>query len=160
MRPAQRALKNPLPQLLSWERGQFSLCLASYNYRAFPSHPGCRPASPGPQGTRSPPQLTVGLVWYDLGALARISGSGGRPPPHSGLDNPEASGVPASLEVSAGYPTTLGREWMRPRAGPGHSRPLSFRVGLSVPRCSPWGRTWPTLSSIGLFVEDRPREVQ
>lgn len=134
MRPAERALKNPLPQLLSWKRGQFSLCLASYSYGAFPSYPGCRPASPGPQGTHSPPRLTVGLVRYDPGALARISGSGGHPPPHSGLDNPEASGVPASLQVSAGYPTTLGREWMQPRAGPGHSRPLSFRVGLSVPR--------------------------
>ena len=48
--------------------------------------------------------------------------------------------MPSSLEGSVGYPTTLRKEQMQPRAGLGHSSPLSFRAGLSVPQILSTGK--------------------
>lgn len=56
------------------------------------------------------------------------------PMPHSGLDksrNPEYAFFSGMLH---GAPTTLRKEWMQSRTGLGHSSPLSFRAGLSIPQ--------------------------
>lgn len=160
MRPAERALKNPLPQLLSWKRGQFSLCLASYSYGAFPSYPGCRPASPGPQGTHSPPRLTVGLCGMTLGPWPEYQAAEGTHPLTLGwtIQRPRVCLPPyKSLRVIQPPSEENGCSQGQVRAIPG---PCPLGLAFLFLGCSPWGRTWPTLSSVDLFVEDRPRELQ